>query len=108
MDRLLPRTVAESHADTTRMARRLFKSPPPRRMVLPILAFSIMEAFLLDYPSVDVVRVGLGALAIALPAYAAALLTKPVARWRIVAGKLLAAAPVAITVASPAGSGTGV
>ena len=79
MDRILPKTVAESHAETTRMARRLFTSPPPRRMVLPILAFSLMEAFLLDYPSVDPVRVGVGALAIALPAYAAALLTKPVA-----------------------------
>ncbi len=80
MDRILPKTVAESHAETTRMARRLFTSPPPRRMVLPILAFSIMEAFLLGYPGVDVLRVAVGTLAIALPAYAAALLTKPLAR----------------------------
>ncbi len=79
MDRILPKTVAESHAETTRMARRLFTSPHPRRMVLPILAFSIMEAFLLGYPGVDVVLIALGTLAIALPAYAAALLTKPMA-----------------------------
>ena len=79
MDRILPKTVAQSHAETTRMARRLFTSPRPRRMVLPILAFSAMESFLLVYPAVDVLRIGLGAVAIALPAYAAALLTKPVA-----------------------------
>ena len=79
MDRILPKTVAESHAETTRMARRLFTSPSPRRMVLPILAFSIMEAFLLGFPRVDAFQIGLGAVAIAVPAYAAALLTKPVA-----------------------------
>lgn len=75
-----PKTVAESHAETTRMARRLFVSPPPRRMVLPILAFSIMEAFLLVYPALDGPRVLLGGAAIAGPAYAAALLTTPAAK----------------------------
>ncbi len=79
MDRILPKSVAESHAETTRMARRLFTSPRPRRMVLPILAFSLMEAFLLGYPGVDPTRIALGTIAIAVPAYAAALLTKPVA-----------------------------
>ena len=79
MDRILPKSVAESHAETTRMARRLFTSPRPRRMVLPILAFSVMESFLLGYPAVDAVRIILGTLAFALPAYAAALLTKPAA-----------------------------
>ncbi len=79
MDRVFPKSVAESHAETTRMARRLFVAPPPRRMVLPMLAFSIMEAFLLVYPTVNWGRIAVGALAIALPAYAAALVTKPVA-----------------------------
>ena len=79
MDRILPKTVAESHAETTRMARRLFTAPNPRRMVLPMLAFSIMEAFLLGFPGLDVSRIAIGTLAIVLPAYAAALLTKPVA-----------------------------
>ena len=79
MDRILPKSVGESHAETTRMARRLFTSPSPRRMVLPILAFSIMESFLLGYPAVDVGRIGLGTLVFVLPAYAAALLTKPTA-----------------------------
>ncbi|HEY5604928.1 MAG TPA: DUF2070 family protein [Thermoplasmata archaeon] len=76
---LRPKSVAESHAETTRIARRLFVSPPPQRMVLPILAFSIMEAFLLVYPRLDATRVALGSAAIALPAYVAALATKPVA-----------------------------
>ena len=76
---LRPKSVAESHAETTRIARRLFVSPPPQRMVLPILAFSIMEAFLLVYPRLDATRVALGSAAIALPAYAAALATKPAA-----------------------------
>jgi putative membrane protein len=79
MDRFLPKTVAESHAETTRMARRLFTAPRPRRMVLPILAFAIMEAYLLVYPAVDWTRVAVGSLAMVLPAYAAALLTKPAA-----------------------------
>ncbi len=79
MDRILPKTVAESHAETTRMARRLFTAPSPRRMVVPIFAFSLMEAFLLQYPAVDGVRIASGAVAIVLPAYAAALLTKPAA-----------------------------
>ncbi len=74
-----PKTVAESHAETTRMARRLFVAPRPRRMVLPILAFSIMEAYLLVFPALDWGRVFLGTAAIAVPAYTAALLTKPVA-----------------------------
>ena len=74
-----PKTVAESHAETTRMARRLFVSPSPRRMVLPILAFSVMEAYLLVYPALDGMRVLLGTAAIVLPAFGAALLTKPVA-----------------------------
>ncbi len=76
---LRPKSVAESHAETTRIARRLFVSPPPQRMVLPILAFSIMEAFLLVYPRLDATRVALGSAAIALPAYVAALATKPAA-----------------------------
>ncbi len=79
MDRILPKTVAESHAETTRMARRLFRAPNPRRMALPILAFSLMEAFLLGFPALDLTRIAVGTLAIALPAYAAALLTKPAA-----------------------------
>lgn len=74
-----PKTLAESHAETTRMARRLFVAPPPRRMVLPILAFSVMEAYLLVYPALDWGRMLLGTAAIAVPAYASALLTKPLA-----------------------------
>src|SRR3989449_718803 len=76
---LRPKTVAESHAETTRMARRLFVSPPAQRMVLPILAFSLMESFLLIYPSVDGWRVVWGAVAIAIPAYIAAYATVPLA-----------------------------
>ena len=80
MRRFLPTTVAQSHAETTRMARRLFVAPRPRRMILPILAFSIMEAYLLVFPSLDWVRVAWGTLAVAGPAFVAALLTQPVAR----------------------------
>src|SRR2546427_8947851 len=76
---LRAKTVAESHAETTRMARRLFVSPPAQRMVLPILAFSLMESFLLVYPSLDGWRVAWGALAFALPAYLAAYATVPLA-----------------------------
>ncbi len=76
---LRPKTVAESHAETTRMARRLFVSPPAKRMVLPILVFSLMESFLLIYPSLNGWRVVWGAVAIAVPAYIAAYATVPLA-----------------------------
>ncbi|MCI4372017.1 MAG: DUF2070 family protein, partial [Thermoplasmata archaeon] len=73
------KTVGESHAETTRMARRLFISPPPVRMVVPILAFSVVEAFLLVFPALDGARVAVGSVAIALPAFIAAVATVPVA-----------------------------
>jgi putative membrane protein len=74
-----PKSVAESHAETTRIARRLFVSPPPLRMLLPILAFSAMESFLIVYPSLDAARVAVGTAVFALPAYIAAVATKPAA-----------------------------
>jgi len=74
-----PTTVAESQAETTRLARRLFLSPRPQRMVVPILAFAAVEAYLLVYPSLDAGRVVVGTVAIALPACVAALGTVPVA-----------------------------
>jgi putative membrane protein len=73
------KTAGESHAETTRMARRLFISPAPRRIVLPILAFSIMESYLLVYPALDGVRVLLGTVAIAGAAYVSAVATVPLA-----------------------------
>src|SRR3989442_11292648 len=76
---LRPKTVAESQAETTRLARRLFLSPRPQRMLFPILAFALMESYLLVYPAVDAGRVAVGAVAIALPAFIAAVATVPVA-----------------------------
>lgn len=73
------KTVAESHAETTRMARRLFVSPPPWRVVPALLAFSVMEAFLVVYPVLDGVRVLVGTIAFAVPAFVAAALTVPAA-----------------------------
>src|SRR5213078_1400717 len=73
------KTAGESHAETTRIARRLFVSPAPRRIVPAILAFSVMEAYLLVYPALDGVRVLLGGVAIGLPAYVAAFSTVPLA-----------------------------
>ena len=73
------KTAGASYAETTRMARRLFVSPAPKRIVLPILAFSLMESFLLVYPALDGTRVLLGTLAIAGPAYVSALATVPLA-----------------------------
>lgn len=74
-----PKSVSESQAETTRLARRLFVSPSPGRMIVPIIAFAIMEAFLLVYPRLDGARVALGSVAIAGPAFASAFATKPVA-----------------------------
>src|SRR6266581_4524181 len=76
---LRPKTVAESQAETTRLARRLFLSPRPQRMLFPILAFALMESYLLVYPALDAGRVAVGAVAIALPACIAAVATVPVA-----------------------------
>jgi len=79
MKLLRPKTAAQSQAETTRMARRLFKAPAPRRILLPIAAFSAMQGFLLVYPRFDGPGVLAATLAFALPAYAAAGLTGPVA-----------------------------
>ncbi|OGS50481.1 MAG: hypothetical protein A3K65_09525 [Euryarchaeota archaeon RBG_16_68_12] len=46
------KTAQASHEDTTRIAGRLFWAPAPRRMVLPILAFSLFGGFLLTYPRI--------------------------------------------------------
>src|SRR5947207_549443 len=73
------KTAGESAAETTRIARRLFISPPPQRIVLPIVAFSLMEAYLLVYPSLDGSRVLLGSAAVAVPAYLSAFGTVPLA-----------------------------
>src|SRR5256885_12862150 len=73
------KTAGESHAETTRIARRLFVSPAPRRIVPAILAFSVMEAYLLVYPALDGVRVLLGGVAIGVPAFVAAFRTVPLA-----------------------------
>src|SRR5437667_4102572 len=73
------KTAGESHAETTRIARRLFVSPAPRRIVPAILAFSVMEAYVLVYPALDGVRVLLGGVAIGIPAFVAAFGTVPLA-----------------------------
>jgi len=73
------KTAGESHAETTRIARRLFVSPSPRRIALPIIAFSLMEAYLLVYPGLDGSRVLLGSAAIGIPALIAAFATVPLA-----------------------------
>lgn len=73
------KTAGESHAETTRMARRLFVSPPPRRMLVPIVAFSLMESYLLVFPALDAARVLLGGIAIGVPALIAAYATVPLA-----------------------------
>ncbi|MBI2537593.1 MAG: hypothetical protein HYW06_11670 [Gemmatimonadetes bacterium] len=65
MQLLRPKTAAQSQAETTHMARRLFVSPPPRRMILPIAVFSAMEGFLLFFPSLDLGRFLAAAFAIA-------------------------------------------
>src|SRR5438094_7388628 len=73
------KTAGESAAETTRIARRLFISPPPQRIVLPIVAFSLMEAYLLVYPSLDGSAVLLGSAPVAVPAYLSAFGTVPLA-----------------------------
>src|SRR2546421_3774515 len=73
------KTAGESHAETTRIARRLFVSPAPRRIALPIIAFSLMEAYLLVYPALEGPRVLLGSAAIGIPALIAAFATVPLA-----------------------------
>ncbi len=79
MNRIFPKTVGESHVETTRMARRLFLAPAPRRMVPPLVVFSIMESYLLVFPQLDAVRIFWGSLAIGVPAFVAALTTQPIA-----------------------------
>ena len=77
------KTAQASHEDTTRIAGRLFWAPPPRRMVLPILLFSIFGGFLLTYPKIieqswyDLLY--RATFVFALPALVSAAATKPLA-----------------------------
>ena len=77
------KTAQVAHEDTTRIADRLFSAPPPRRMVLPILAFSLFGGYLLTYPRPietswwDVLL--RAAFVFAVPAYVSAAVTKPLA-----------------------------
>ncbi len=77
------KTAQASHEDTTRIAERLFVAPAPRRMVLPILAFSLFGGYLLTYPQPvetswwDILY--RAAFVFAIPAFVAAAATKPLA-----------------------------
>ncbi len=72
-----------AHEDTTRIAGRLFWAPAPRRMVLPILAFSLFGGFLLTYPrpiEASILDVLYRAVFVfAIPALVSAAATKPLA-----------------------------
>jgi len=72
-----------AHEDTTRIAGRLFWAPAPRRMVLPILAFSLFGGFLLTYPLPIEGSIGnvlyRAVFVFAIPALVSAAVTKPLA-----------------------------
>ncbi len=77
------KSAQAAHEDTTRIAGRLFSAPHPRRMVLPILAFSLFGGFLLTYPApieVSIWNVLYRAVFVfAVPALVSAAVTKPLA-----------------------------
>ncbi len=77
------KTAQASHEDTTRIAGRLFWAPAPRRMVLPILAFSVFGGFLLTYPRIIELSwqdlLFRATFVFAIPALVAAAVTKPLA-----------------------------
>jgi putative membrane protein len=77
------KTAQVAHEDTTRIAGRLFWAPAPRRMVLPILAFSLFGGFLLTYPApieASILDVLYRAVFVfAIPALVSAAVTKPLA-----------------------------
>ncbi|HTD81215.1 MAG TPA: DUF2070 family protein [Thermoplasmata archaeon] len=78
-----PKSAQAAHEDTTRIAGRLFSAPPPRRMVLPILAFSLFGGFLLTYPAAVERSIGdvlyRAVFVFAVPALVSAAVTKPLA-----------------------------
>jgi len=77
------RTAQYSQADTARLTGRLFWAPAPRRMIIPILTFSLFGGFLLVYPQpivgswVDLLYRAL--FVFAIPAVLSAALTRPLA-----------------------------
>jgi putative membrane protein len=77
------KTAQASHEDTTRIAGRLFWAPAPRRMVIPILVFSLFGGFLLTYPTIieqswaDLLKRSV--FVFAVPALISAVATKPLA-----------------------------
>ena len=77
------KSAQAAHEDTTRIAGRLFWAPAPRRMVLPILAFSLFGAFLLTYPTPIQASIWdllyRATFVFAIPALVSAAATKPLA-----------------------------
>lgn len=74
------KTAEQAQADTSLLARRIFSSPKPRRMVGPIAGVSILGALLVTPPPFALEAIAVNALVLAIPAYGSAALTVPVAR----------------------------
>lgn len=74
------KTAAESEADTSLLSRRIFSSPKPVKMVLPILAVSLLTAGVLAAPAASWDAFARYLLGVSLPVYGSAVLTVPVAR----------------------------
>lgn len=77
------KTADRVEAETSLLARRLFASPPPRRMIGPIAGVSLLSAVFLTLPlasRADLARDLLrNFLVLAMPMYASAFLTWPLA-----------------------------
>ncbi|HEV8596067.1 MAG TPA: DUF2070 family protein [Thermoplasmata archaeon] len=74
------KTSEQSQADTSLLSRRIFSSPPPRRLLSPIAGVSLLSATIVTAPAFTWDALLRHILALALPIYGSAILTLPIAR----------------------------
>src|SRR2546427_1413578 len=78
--RIAKKTAEEAQADTSLLSRRLFVSPAPQRLILPIAAVSLLSATIIAATNPRWDSLTRDFLALALPIYGSALLTLPIAK----------------------------
>ena len=74
------KTAEESQADTSLLSRRIFASPPPRKLITPIAGVSLLSAIVLTLPGVAAEDLARNFAVLAVPIYGSAVLTLGVAR----------------------------
>src|SRR2546427_622670 len=76
----MAKTAEQAQADTSLLSRRIFASPPPHRLILPIAGVSLLGATVVAASNPQWEAVARAFRALALPIYGSAVLTLPIAK----------------------------